>query len=66
MLDSDAYLRAAYPPPLRPTHLSDEDISHALDRLPRRKRREPSATQTPGVAEASPDPKRSYTRRKGQ
>ena len=33
MVEQAAYLKAAYPPPLDPPHLSDEDIAVLLDRM---------------------------------
>lgn len=47
-INPDAYKRATYPPPLRsPQYLSDEDISYALDKLPRKRKPARPAASSP-------------------
>lgn len=45
-ISADAYLKAAYPPPLQPPHLSDEDIALALDKSAKHSKAAHKASET--------------------
>lgn len=42
----DAYKRAAYPPPLRPPDVRDEDVAYALDNSAKRSKAAHKASET--------------------
>lgn len=45
-LNIDAYKRAAYPPPLKPPDVRDEDVAYALDNSAKRSKAAHKASET--------------------